>query len=141
MVGQPAGPADFPYTTLFRSVCERGRERAEIIVAARREGHRVRVSEIDIGEGDGAAGIEIATVVDVGTLGHRAGLGGGGDYRYLVGANDGDGHRLGRAQPVTVGDGDVVGDSEGLADGEEIKGLVGCAIAKDDRARAGARAV
>src|SRR5438445_4108423 len=90
MVGQPAGPADFPYTTLFRSVCERGRERAEIIVAARREGHLVRVSEIDIGEGDGAAGIEVDAVEDVCVLYLVCGLGRGGDHRRIVVGGDGD---------------------------------------------------
>ena len=65
MVGNREGPADGAGAAAGGVVRERGRERAEIIVAARREGHRVLVSEIDIGEGDGAASIEIAAVVDV----------------------------------------------------------------------------
>src|SRR5262249_12398319 len=86
-----------------------------------REGHRVGVSEIDIREGNGAAGIEIAAVVDVGVLGHRAGLGGEGNHRHVVGANDGDRHLLGRANPAIVGDRHVISDGKGLPGGEARK--------------------
>src|SRR5262249_39681764 len=87
--------------------------------------HRVRVSEIDVGEGDGAAGIEIATVVDVGVLGHRAGLGDGGDHRRLVAAGDGDSDVLGGEAAVVVGDLDRVGLGQRLARRQGVLDLVG----------------
>src|SRR5262249_7773598 len=133
VVGNREGPADGAGAAAGGVVRERGRECAEITAAARREAHRVRVSEIDIGAGDGAAGIEIAAGVDVGVLSHRAGLGGGGDHPRLVGAVDGQRHQLGCSGPVNLGDdsplvpyttlfrpqevNDVVGNREGPADG------------------------
>src|SRR5262249_52661539 len=61
--------------------------------------------------------------------------------RRVVGAGDGDRHRLGRASRSIGGDGDVVGDGERLVGGEEIEGVVGRAEREGNRARARTRAV
>src|SRR5438876_626926 len=78
-----------------------------------------------MGEGDGADGIEIAAVVDVGVLGHRAGLGGGGDIRRFVAAGDGDSDVLGVYAAVVVADRDTLFPYTTLFRSQEVNGLVG----------------
>ncbi|MER8849905.1 hypothetical protein NKH87_34400, partial [Mesorhizobium australicum] len=92
-VGNLEGPAD----RIAGLIDRRQREGAEIAAGLRREGRGMGVERVDVGEGDGAVLRMRRGVLagrQVGDLGDRAGLRGRGDGRRVVGAGDGDGHRL-----------------------------------------------
>ena len=110
----------------------------EIVGAGRQRGvawhaensHRQRCIRIDIGGADVQR--DRAVLIATG-VGHA-------ERRRVDGPGDDDRHRLGRARAVVVLDGDVVGDGERLAGGEEIEIVVGSLEREADRARARNRA-
>ena len=90
--------------------------------------HRVVVSEVDVGENECSGRVE-ALGDRVWTRGIRC-----QNWR-VVGADDGNRHRPGQADPLIVGDGHVVDDGERLVGSEEIEVAVGSAERGGDRPR------
>src|SRR4029077_16046196 len=103
VVGDLEGPADGAAVAGVDvgGVEREGSERGGV-AGLLREGRGVWVCGVDVGEGDGAGGVEIAGPVHGQVFGDRAGLGRGGDERGFVGAGDGDGDglRVGAAMAV-----------------------------------------
>src|SRR4029079_934862 len=108
------------------------REGAEIAPSLRHIGRRMAVGGVNIREGDGAAGVEIAGG-DGDVFGDRA-IGRAGDLRRFVGAGDGDGDGLDGGAALPVINRDVVFLDQLLAGRQVVSGAVGNLQAPANRA-------